>query len=273
MKQSVTIVAGLVLAVFAQQALAQVTFYSGEGFRGRAFTADREFSDFQPYGFNDRASSAIVQHGRWEVCEDAYFRGRCSIISSGQYPSLASLGLGRSISSVRRVPPNASAAYVPPPPRAPVYAYYPRQGERLYSANVTRGSRSRRSAGTALLGGAQRRSPAARPTSPVRSSAASSAACSVTRSAAAGARTWPPRSAPWVALPWAPTWAAARAIRRTCSAARPCPAPPARLLGCHLRLPGPRIPRATRERTGTYHSRERPRRAADVSAVADARMR
>ncbi len=136
MKQPVTIVAGLALAFCTQQALAQVTFYSGEGFRGRAFLADREFSDFQPYGFNDRALSAIVQHGRWEVCEDAYFRGRCSIISAGQYPSLASLGLGRSISSVRRVPPNARAAYVPPPPRAPVYAYYPRQGERLYSANV-----------------------------------------------------------------------------------------------------------------------------------------
>ena len=42
----------------ATQAAAQVTFYEGEGFRGRAFTVDREAWNLDRTGFNDRARSA-----------------------------------------------------------------------------------------------------------------------------------------------------------------------------------------------------------------------
>lgn len=136
MKHPVTIALGLAAALVTAQASAQVTFYAAEGFRGPSFTASGEAPNFEPFGFNDRASSVIVQKGRWEVCEDAYFRGRCTIVSPGQYPSLASLGLNNRVSSLRRVPRNAQAAYMPPPPPAPVYNYYPRYGERLYPANV-----------------------------------------------------------------------------------------------------------------------------------------
>ena len=54
-------VAGLVIAT---QAAAQVTFYEGEDFRGRSFTADRQVGNFERYGFNDRASSAVVRRDR-----------------------------------------------------------------------------------------------------------------------------------------------------------------------------------------------------------------
>jgi len=136
MKHPATIAMGLALALLAAQASAQVTFYEAEGFHGRSFTASGEAANFGSSGFNDRASSAIVQRGRWEICEDAYFRGRCTIVSPGQYPSLASLGLNNRVSSVRRVPRNAQAAYAPAPPPAPAYNYYPRYGEKLYQANV-----------------------------------------------------------------------------------------------------------------------------------------
>ena len=59
-------VAGILLAT---QAAAQVTFYEGENFRGRAFTASAEIRNLERQGFNDRASSAIVDRGRWQVCE------------------------------------------------------------------------------------------------------------------------------------------------------------------------------------------------------------
>ena len=91
---------GLALAM---QAAAQVTFYSGEGFHGQQFNVDRPMHDLDRTDFNDRASSAIVEHGRWQVCDDAYFRGHCVILRPGKYASLDRMGMGNRISSVRPV--------------------------------------------------------------------------------------------------------------------------------------------------------------------------
>ncbi len=99
-------VAGLALAA---QASAQVTFYQGDGFRGRSFTADRRYGDLERQGLNDRAASAIVDAGSWQVCEDARFNGRCVVLQPGQYDSLAAMGLDRSVSSVRPVDQTASS--------------------------------------------------------------------------------------------------------------------------------------------------------------------
>jgi hypothetical protein len=82
----------------AGQAFAQVTFYEHEGFRGRVFAADRPIANFAAYGFNDRASSVVVDRGRWEVCEDAGFRGRCVVLRRGSYESMRRLGLENRIS-------------------------------------------------------------------------------------------------------------------------------------------------------------------------------
>ena len=100
MLKSLLAATGLVLAT---QAGAQVTFYSGEGFHGRPFTVDRPTWDLDRTGFNDRASSAVVDHGRWQVCEDARFQGRCVILRPGRYPSLDRMGLNDRISSVRPI--------------------------------------------------------------------------------------------------------------------------------------------------------------------------
>ena len=89
--------------VLAGQAMAQVTFYEGEGFRGRAFTTSERVNDFSRSGFNDRASSVVVGNGRWEVCEDSRFEGRCVVLRKGSYDSLRGLGLENKVSSVRPV--------------------------------------------------------------------------------------------------------------------------------------------------------------------------
>ena len=125
-------VAGILLAT---QAAAQVTFYEGENFRGRAFTASGEVRNLERQGFNDRASSAIVDRGRWQVCEDRRFEGRCVVLRRGNYPSLASMGLGNSISSVRKIE-RADVSEVAPPPAAPVYDYRVRPSERVFQAPV-----------------------------------------------------------------------------------------------------------------------------------------
>src|SRR5512133_317847 len=99
----------------AAHAAAQVTFYEGEGFRGRAFTIDERVWNFDRSGFNDRAASAIVEHGRWELCEHARFEGRCVVLRRGSYPSLREVGVFRVISWARPVEPGRFGREAPPP--------------------------------------------------------------------------------------------------------------------------------------------------------------
>lgn len=127
--------AALLLSI---QAIAQVTFYEGEGFRGRAFTTDRDVADFRGSGFNDRASSAVVDHGRWEVCEAVEFGGRCVVLREGAYDSLDRMGIDDRISSVRVVSRRGhySNEAREPLPEAN-YEYRRRSNERVYEADVT----------------------------------------------------------------------------------------------------------------------------------------
>lgn len=133
-----TIVAVGIVAL-AAQAAAQVTFFENDDFRGRSFAAQAQVTDFSRFGFNDRASSVEVRGGRWEVCEDSNFSGRCVILRAGRYPSLSAMSLNDRVSSARAVGRNAridDQRYAPlPPPPAPDFRR--RSGERLYQAPVT----------------------------------------------------------------------------------------------------------------------------------------
>ena len=102
---NVTVKALLVAAglIFAGQAAAEITLYQDDGFRGRGWTAGRSIDNFANSGFNDTASSAEVRGEAWEVCTDAYFRGRCIVLRPGNYSSLGAMGLNDRISSVRPV--------------------------------------------------------------------------------------------------------------------------------------------------------------------------
>jgi uncharacterized protein YcfJ len=140
-------VAGLAVAT---QAFGQVTFYEREDFRGRSFTTDERIGNLERYGFNDRASSAVVRDGQWQVCEDARFNGRCTVLGPGEYPSLAVMGLSNEISSVRRMERissydsprygyDATPTYNTAPSynATPAYDYQRRADERLFEAPVT----------------------------------------------------------------------------------------------------------------------------------------
>jgi len=131
--KAVLAVAGLAVV---GQACAQITFYEGPDYRGRAFTASGPVWNFERFGFNDRATSVIVERGRWEVCEDADFHGRCVVLRHGSYPSLDYLRMNNRISSVRPVQRETAYQEVPPPPPAPVYEYRVRPAERLYTVDV-----------------------------------------------------------------------------------------------------------------------------------------
>ena len=129
---------GATTALIATHAAAQITFYEHDGFRGRAFTTDKQVGNFAQIGFNDRASSVVVDRGRWEVCTDARFQGNCVVLRQGSYDSLSGLGMNDQISSVR--PVNQQAAYrneAPAPLPEPTYEYRRRANERVYEAPVT----------------------------------------------------------------------------------------------------------------------------------------
>ena len=127
---------GIGAALAAPLAAAQVTFYEQEGFHGRTFTSNGAISNLDRSGFNDRASSVIVEHGNWQVCEDSDFRGQCIVLRPGQYPSLGAMRMSNRISSLRRVSGGPNYSYAPPPPAPAPYLYYPHHGERLYTADV-----------------------------------------------------------------------------------------------------------------------------------------
>jgi uncharacterized protein YcfJ len=118
-------------------AAAEITLYGREGFDGRSFSTAEPIRNLERHGFDDRASSAIVRGGRYEVCTDRRFEGRCVVLRPGQYPSLAAMGVGDAISSVRPVGRNARVEeqrFSPPPPVA--YDYRRRRDERLFEADV-----------------------------------------------------------------------------------------------------------------------------------------
>lgn len=121
----------------ATHAAAQVTFYEGESFHGRAFTTSQPVRDFSRNGFNDRASSVIVAGGRWEVCEDARFDGRCVLLRPGNYDSLRALGMENRISSVRPADSRRHYENWPEPMAQASYDWRRRPNERVFSAPVT----------------------------------------------------------------------------------------------------------------------------------------
>ena len=161
-------------AAFAHQAVAEVTFFEREDFKGRSFNTEQQIDNFKSVGFNDRASSVVVDRDWWQVCEDARFGGRCVVLRPGSYGSLADMGLNDRVSSVRLMssmpralgnphgynrgnpylPPGANddrhprqdpRAYGNPHPNAnpslprPVasHDFHRRYNERTYEANVT----------------------------------------------------------------------------------------------------------------------------------------
>jgi uncharacterized protein YcfJ len=126
-----------VTLLLSAQALAQITFYEGEGFRGRAFTTSRAVPDFTRLGFNDRASSVVVDSGHWEVCDDSTFRGHCVVLRPGAYDSLRGLGVNDRLSSVRKVGERGRYDNEAPEP-LPVanYDYRRRSNERVYQVPV-----------------------------------------------------------------------------------------------------------------------------------------
>lgn len=120
------------------QAMAQITLYEHDGWRGRAMTASGPVQNLARSGFNDLASSAVVDRGRWEVCDGVGFQGNCRVLRRGSYESLGGMGLNDRISSVR--PAARREGYgneAPEPLPQATYEYRRRPNEPVFQAQVT----------------------------------------------------------------------------------------------------------------------------------------
>ena len=131
-------VLGAAAILLASQAMAQITFYEGQGYRGRALTTDRAMGDLARQGFDNQAGSVVVDRGRWEVCEHPRFEGRCVVLRRGSYPSLREFGLNNEVSSVRQADNRRSYDNeIAAPAERPDYAYRRRPSERTFEVPVT----------------------------------------------------------------------------------------------------------------------------------------
>jgi hypothetical protein len=128
-----TLLAGAVMLLLTPAAFAQrgdrndfaqkgdyATFYENGDFRGYSFTLTRSEPNFSRPGLmNDKASSVRLR-GRWLLCTDGDFRGRCTEVS-GDIRDLNRLGLNDAISSARYLgPAGPGSGPGGPPPRPPI---------------------------------------------------------------------------------------------------------------------------------------------------------
>lgn len=77
-----------------------VILYDQTGFSGEAVEIGGAVGSLSDARFNDKTSSIQVLGGRWEVCTNGNFGGRCEIIR-GDAPDLRGRNLNNNISSIR----------------------------------------------------------------------------------------------------------------------------------------------------------------------------
>jgi uncharacterized protein YcfJ len=133
MKHALLRATALATLVWALPAAAQVTLYENPDYGGRAFSTPEAVANLKEFGFNDRASSLVISSGRWELCDDAGYGGRCVTLPAGRYASLSALGLGDRVSSLRPAAPQGRGD----DEDRRGGDFRRRGGERLYEAQVT----------------------------------------------------------------------------------------------------------------------------------------
>ena len=95
--------ASVIVTAAALNAFAgEIILFEESDFRGNSMRITSEVDSLDGTGMNDRAQSAIVRDGVWEVCRDANFNGGCIQMPPGRYSRMDG-NFVRNVSSVREV--------------------------------------------------------------------------------------------------------------------------------------------------------------------------
>ena len=78
-----------------------IELFENAGLGGRRVTLQGETRSLSGAGFNDRASSMIINEGQWQLCEHDNFGGKCVVHGPGRYDNLGPMN--DQASSVRRI--------------------------------------------------------------------------------------------------------------------------------------------------------------------------
>lgn len=79
-----------------------LVIYDHANFMGRSFSTRTNIDNLVDKDFNDRAQSLTIYAGRWQLCADANYAGRCVVLGPGRYDNLQDLN--NKLSSARRLP-------------------------------------------------------------------------------------------------------------------------------------------------------------------------
>ena len=122
--------------VLASQAMAQIVLYEREGFRGRSVVVNGEMRNVERRALGNTAASAVVERGRWEVCEQPRFQGRCAVLRRGNYADLRGTGLQWEIASIRPAREGRRYDFEPQASAGDDYAYRRRSSERIQEVPI-----------------------------------------------------------------------------------------------------------------------------------------
>ena len=79
---------------------APAVLFEHDDFGGAAYPVTAAIPHLNRVRFNDQVSSLLINSGRWEVCTDPNFRGRCEILDA-DVTSLGYYRLNDNITSIR----------------------------------------------------------------------------------------------------------------------------------------------------------------------------
>jgi hypothetical protein len=82
-----------------------IEIYTQPEFRGKSLKLQDAARNLADSGFQNQASSIVVESGRWQLCSQPDFRGDCVTLGRGEYPTLDAR-LNHRVESVREVDPN-----------------------------------------------------------------------------------------------------------------------------------------------------------------------
>ncbi|MFO1323485.1 MAG: beta/gamma crystallin-related protein [Burkholderiales bacterium] len=78
-----------------------IVLFESPGQTGRSYTVNGPMPNLAGTGFNDRAMSAIVNSGTWQLCSDADYMSTCEVFGPGRHDNLG--GVGGRVSSARPI--------------------------------------------------------------------------------------------------------------------------------------------------------------------------